>query len=74
VKLKMAERLASGLAQTLKSEISDRERKMREEYENKMERLVKNSVLFPGYRGRHFWALFFPGWTIQFGLFGGASL
>lgn len=38
VKLKMAERLATGLAEHLKSEISDRERRMREEYETKLER------------------------------------
>lgn len=38
VKLKVAERLATGLAEHVQSRISDRERRMREEYETKLQR------------------------------------
>lgn len=39
-KLKLVEHVAEGLAQQVKVEMSERERKIREEYEQKMKRLV----------------------------------
>lgn len=39
VKLKMAERLAEGLAQHVKSQLSDKETRIREQYETQLERL-----------------------------------
>ena len=38
--LKLVEHVAEGLAQQVNKEMSDRERKIREEYELKMKRLV----------------------------------
>ena len=38
VKLKVAEGLAEGLAHHVKSQISEKERRMREEYEEKLKR------------------------------------
>lgn len=41
VKLKIAERLAESLAESMQSRISDQERKMRDQYETKLERCVR---------------------------------
>ena len=40
VKLKLAERLAEGLAQQVKSQLSDKEKRIREQYESQLERYV----------------------------------